>query len=255
MDRPRPNLRYVDAKDLDDKAIKLRGLEVDSSNGEKLGKLEGFIIDSNTGRPYHVVVGSGGWFRHKHFLLPIGHVALPPARKTLVADLTKDRVERFPGFDKDEFKQLSEADLKTLDNTMSTMCCPDDAVAIEVMEWETAPHLRSPSWWDADFYRPDRADKAAMNAAGASHLSSGPAPDVTAGGQHEQARERDQERQRDQSRERDRVIASADVNDKGVRAQPGDVLGLDTDGERTYIGDTSEDEDKRRIEAEKAAKR
>jgi hypothetical protein len=33
------------------------------------------------------------------------------------------------------------------------------------------------------------------------------------------------------------------------------VLGLDTGGERTYIGDTSEDEDKRRVEAEKAAKR
>ena len=41
--------------------------------------------------------------------------------------------------------------------------------------------------------------------------------------------------------------------DNGVRAQPGDVLGLDTDGERTYIGDTSEDEDRRRREAEKAA--
>jgi sporulation protein YlmC with PRC-barrel domain len=240
MDRPRPNLRYVDAKDLEDKANKLRGLEVDSSNGKKLGTLEGFIIDRNNGRPYHVVVGSGGWFRHKHFLLPIGHVALPPGGKTLVADLTTDRVERFPGFDKDEFKKLSEADLKALDNTMSTMCCPDDVMAIEAMEWETAPHLRSPSWWDADFYRPDRADNAAMNAAGASHLSSGSAP---AGGQ------------RDQSRGRDRVVASAQVNDNGVRAQPGDVLGLDTDGERTYIGDTSEDEDKRRIEAEKAAKR
>ena len=243
MDHPRPNLRYVDAKDLDDKAIKLRGMEVDSSSGEKLGKVEGVIIDSNNGRPYHVVVGSGGWFRHKHFLLPIGHVALPPGSKTLVADLTKDRVERFPGFDKDEFKKLSEADLKKLDNTMSTMCCPDEVVAIELVEWETAPHLASPSWWDADFYRPDRADSAAMNVAGATHLSSGPVPaGVTTGGR------------RDQSRERDRVVASAEVNDNGVRAQPGDVLGLDTDGERTYIGDTSEDEDQRRVEAEKAAK-
>ena len=243
MDHPRPNLRYVDATDLDDKAITLRGLEVDSSSGEKLGKIEGFIIDSNSGRPYHVVVGSGGWFRHKHFLLPIGHVALPPGGKTLVADLTKDRVERFPGFDTDEFKKLSEADLKALDNTMSAMCCPDDVVAIELVEWETAPHLASPSWWDADFYRPDRADKAAMNVAGATHLSSGPVPaGVTTG------------RRRDQSREHDRVVASANVDDNGVRAQPGDVLGLDTDGERTYIGDTSEDEDKRRVDAEKAAK-
>ena len=76
MDHPRPNLRYVDAKDLDDEATKFEGLEVDSVKNEKLGKVEGFIIDVTTGRPYHVVVGSGGWFKHKHFLLPIGHVAL-----------------------------------------------------------------------------------------------------------------------------------------------------------------------------------
>jgi len=237
MDHPRPNLRYVDAKELDDTATKLSGLAVDSVSGEKLGKVEGFIIDANSGRPYHVVVGSSGWFKHKHFLLPIGHVALPSAGKTLVTDLAKDRVERFPGFDKDEFKQLSEADLKRLDNTMSSMCCPDEVVALDLVEWETAPHLRSPTWWEADFYRPDRADKAGRNVSGASPLRSGPVPT------------------RDQSRERERVVASAAVDDNGVRAQPGDVLGLDTDGERTYIGDTSEDEDKRRVDAEKTAKR
>jgi uncharacterized protein YjbJ (UPF0337 family) len=37
--------------------------------------------------------------------------------------------------------------------------------------------------------------------------------------------------------------------DNGVRAQPGDILGLDTDGETTSLGDTSEDEDKRRVDA------
>jgi hypothetical protein len=30
------------------------------------------------------------------------------------------------------------------------------------------------------------------------------------------------------------------------RAQPGDVIGIETGGERTGIGDTSEDEDARR---------
>jgi uncharacterized protein YjbJ (UPF0337 family) len=40
-----------------------------------------------------------------------------------------------------------------------------------------------------------------------------------------------------------------DVLDNGVRAQPGDVLGLRTGGETTGLGDTSEDEDKRRVDA------
>ena len=33
------------------------------------------------------------------------------------------------------------------------------------------------------------------------------------------------------------------------RAQPGDVLGIERDGERTHLGDTAEDEDKRRDDA------
>jgi PRC-barrel domain protein len=244
MDHPRPSLRYVDAKDLEDKAIKLRGLEVEGARNEKLGKLEGFIIDVTTGRPYHVVVGSGGWFKHKHFLLPIGHVALSPGKDKLIADITKDRVERFPGFDKDEFKKLSEEDLKKLDAAMSEACCPTAVVAVEVVEWETAHHAY-PSWWNADFYRRDPAELAGMNVAGAAHLSGGSTSSgATSGGA------------RGESRERERMVASGgagDVTDNAVRAQPGDVLGLDTDGERTYIGDTSEDEDRRRVEAEKKA--
>jgi hypothetical protein len=40
----------------------------------------------------------------------------------------------------------------------------------------------------------------------------------------------------------------------GGRAQPGDVLGIETGGETTEIGDTDEDENKRRRKAEEDAK-
>ena len=39
------------------------------------------------------------------------------------------------------------------------------------------------------------------------------------------------------------------------RAQPGDVLGIESDGEVTELGDTREDEDERRKKAEDAARR
>lgn len=38
------------------------------------------------------------------------------------------------------------------------------------------------------------------------------------------------------------------------RAQPGDVLGIERDGETTELGDTREDEDERREDAEEAAR-
>ena len=39
------------------------------------------------------------------------------------------------------------------------------------------------------------------------------------------------------------------------RAQPGDVLGIETDGEQTHLGDTREDEDERREDAEEDARK
>jgi hypothetical protein len=41
----------------------------------------------------------------------------------------------------------------------------------------------------------------------------------------------------------------------GGRAQPGDILGIETGGETTTIGDTPEDENERRRKAEKDAPR
>ncbi|MGD9906466.1 MAG: hypothetical protein AB7U83_23620 [Vicinamibacterales bacterium] len=38
------------------------------------------------------------------------------------------------------------------------------------------------------------------------------------------------------------------------RAQPGDVIGIETDGETTELGDTAEDEDERRRDAEEAVR-
>jgi len=241
MDHPRPNLRYVDAKALDEKAMKLRGLKVVGNRNEDLGKVEGFIIDINTGRPYHVVVGTGGLFKHKHFLLPIGHFTLASDNSRLTADISKDRVERIPGFDKDEFRKLSEDDLKQLEAPTAAACCPDDAI-VGVAAWETT-HYAYPTWWEADYYRPERADRAAMDVAGASNLNSNPIPPAPKPSTSDRARER--------------VMASERTDDASPhfdgRAQPGDVLGVETGGERTYVGDTSEDENKRRRDAEEAA--
>jgi hypothetical protein len=150
MDHPRPTLRYVEAKDLADSGLKLNGLEVDGTDGEKLGKIEGFILDVATGRPYHVVVGAGHWFTHKHFLLPIGHAMLSSDGAKLIADVSKERMKRFPGFDMGKFEKLTDEDIKRLDESMAAACCPDEVV---VVAWETGGHYRYPEWWQESYYR------------------------------------------------------------------------------------------------------
>ena len=159
MDHPRPTLRYVEASDLSDAGGQLSGLEVDGSDGEKLGKVEGFIIDVASGRPYHVVVDAGGWFTHKHFLLPIGHAMLSDGGAKLIADVTKERVKRFPGFDKNRFNKLTDQDIAQLDQAMAAACCPDEVVVVTA--WETGGHYRYPDWWESTFYQSPVADRRA----------------------------------------------------------------------------------------------
>ena len=165
MDHPLPWLRYVDAANLDDSAMSLDGMKVESESAENLGTVDGFIVDVATGRPYHVVVDAGGWFKSRLFLLPIGHVGLSEARtRHLVADISKAHIDRYPGFDLHEFEKLSDDELQRMNTAMASSCCPEE----QVERYEQWTHYRAPSWWDADFYRPDRADESTRSMAGTS---------------------------------------------------------------------------------------
>jgi len=150
MDHPLPGLKYVAAKDLDGNGISLAGLDVNGVDGEKLGEVEGFVMDVAQGRPRHVAVGAG-WFMHKHFLLPIGHVSRSADGTTLVADIGKDRVERFPGFDKSEFERLGPEQLTQLDATMAAACASESSNPASIDD-----HYRVPRWWTT----PSSADPA-----------------------------------------------------------------------------------------------
>ena len=87
MDHPYSTLRYVAAKDLEDKGRQFANVPVIGSDGEKLGNVEGFIIDTTDGLARHVAV-EAGWFIHKHFLIPVGHASIG-TDGTFVADITK----------------------------------------------------------------------------------------------------------------------------------------------------------------------
>jgi hypothetical protein len=253
MDHPRPGLRYVDADDLDDSSFDFDGLNVETADGEKLGDVDGFVIDVASARPYYVVVDAGGWFSSKYFLLPVGHASLDSTESKLIADVTRDRVRNFPGFDRDEFAKLTDADLDRMDRQIVTACSPNDAIGADrPARYADSTHYRNPSWWDASYYRPDRADSnaRAMGATGTTAAlgargSVGADPLPAAHVPH-----------REQVVARTDDAAVGDVSPHlGGRAQPGDVLGVETGGEQTHVGETSDDENKRRRDAEKSVER
>src|SRR5262245_41012298 len=158
MNRPRPWLRFVEAADLGDTNVDFDGLPVRNPAGDKLGTVEGFIIDADTARPYHVVVDAGGWFKSTHYLLPVGHAAFDAARQQFVADISRERIDRFPGFDLDRFEKLSDEELEQLDLNIAGVCCPEDVMRSAAdARGERWSHYTKPDWWDSNYYRPDRA--------------------------------------------------------------------------------------------------
>jgi hypothetical protein len=239
MEHPQPWLKYVDAGDLDNDAIDFDGMNVESPTGEHLGDVDGFIVDSDSGRPYYVVVDAGGWFKTRHFLLPIGHAELDAAEdgEALVVDLNRERIDKFPGFDIDEFDRLTATDMTRMNNAICTVCSvegggftPSESYSAA---WERAD-FRQPDWWTANPARPDRMG----------------ASSVTAGVETARS-QREHTTSTERATAQDRRPGDESPHFDG-RAQPGDVIGVET-SERTYLGDTREDEDKRREDVQKAA--
>ena len=54
----------------------------------------------------HIVVDSGGWFTSGRLLLPVGHAAVAPDRKSLRTDVTRDALLRLPEFEADRFLEV-----------------------------------------------------------------------------------------------------------------------------------------------------
>ena len=240
MDHPYPWLRYLDADDLDEPSVDFDGMSVESPKGEHLGDVDGFIVDSESGRPYYVVVDSGGWFKSRHFLLPIGHVTFDAGNEALKVDLDRDRVERFPGFNRDDFDRLTPDDVRRLnEDTLRACVVTGGAFSYPEAEgywvaWERSD-FDYPDWWrrERDIPAAPRGGVMAERAERASRPADYGAPPARSG---------------------EAAIAHADPSPHfDGRAQPGDVIGVETDGEQTHLGDTADDENRRREAAEREA--
>lgn len=221
MEQRKPWLRYVDAGKITDTSIELDGMKVRNDAGDKLGEVDGLIVDAGSGRTYYVVVDAGGWFKSKHLLMPLGQLKLDADEDALVVNLTKEQVERFPGFDRDRFDTLSDTDLARINRETIGVLEPDvpysDVEARDAV-WNRRSY-RQPDWWMGEI----AIGRATGNVAVSSQQYQATAHDVSP---HHDG-----------------------------RAQPGDVLGIETRGEETHIGDTAEDENERRESNDKAARK
>lgn len=272
-------LRYLDADDLDDSVVDFDDLTVYGNDGEKLGNLDGFLVEHGAGTVHHLVVDSGGWFTSRRFLLPAAHVTVDRQAGALRVDVAKASLRGYPDFDEDRFGRFSDEEYHAYQRRLGTL-------------WPTSTHLantagaetsvyRQPDWWRPNAYRPERLRPiesrsftagTGVGAAAAAVANRRDDPHTHDGvthshpGGHEphthDARELVTAHDRDAGRRDHDTLHDSGARDRddvsphfGGRAQPGDILGIETGGETTEIGDTAEDENTRRRTAEKVAPR
>lgn len=147
-------LRYLDADDVDDSVVDYDGLDVVGPDGERIGDVDGFIVDARAGRVNYVVVDSGGWFRSRRFLIPIGHAAIGTDQASLQVDVTRAALFRYPEFDENRFREFSDDDMQLFERNMSAACCPDAAEPLAPCGAQ--PHYTQPAWWSPSSYPHER---------------------------------------------------------------------------------------------------
>ena len=226
-----PELRYVAAGHLSSSVLDLDGRELTGSSGEALGRLDGFLVDTLSGRPEFIVVGAGDWHGGRRYLVPADHARFDPRERALSVDFGRDAVARFPAIDDRRIEALRHDELGRYREEVTRACCPDDE---DLRRLDLASRADATSaWWNATGWMTSMVPGA---------------PTVSAGGAADERMAAAADRERWASSRGDREGTAPTV---GERAQPGDVIGIESGGETTSIGETAEDEDRRRERAER----
>jgi hypothetical protein len=233
-------LRFVEAGELDSRVLDLEDLDVTNRRGDDLGELDGFLVEADSGRPRYVVIDSGGWFHSKRFAVPVSEATYDHEHRTLSLDLDRTTIGRFPSFDDDRFDRWSEASWQHYDEGVAHAIMP---VAIGERVDDARPGT---TWWNSTAWTEYG------HVAGRDDIRQDHQAEVM-------ARERAAEvvAREDAPLANERYVRDVEHRspardaEYGARAQPGDILGIESGGETTNIGDTAEDEDRRREEAER----
>jgi sporulation protein YlmC with PRC-barrel domain len=88
----------------------LIGDDVYNSREEKLGDIKEIMLDTRSGKIGYAVLSYGGFLSlgEKLFAVPWNALKLDTANKRFVLDIDKDRLENAPGFNKDDWPDMSD---------------------------------------------------------------------------------------------------------------------------------------------------
>lgn len=91
-------------------ASTLDGNDVKNAKGENLGHIKDLMINLNDGKIAYAVLSFGGFLGlgDKLFAIPWDQIRVDQENECCVLNMDKDRLERAPGFDKDNWPKTGD---------------------------------------------------------------------------------------------------------------------------------------------------
>ena len=168
--RYRSRLRFVGAEDLPE--ARDRDVHLHNRAGEHLGTLDGFVVDSQSGRPIYYVIDSRGWFAGRRYVVPVGQIEADQSSASLRTTLTRAELARYPEFSPSAFSAMDDHDAVRYERRLHRVFAPDSKPYDGRPVYENLPAYETPTWlmtgvWMSDSsgfaVTPPRADSDATS--------------------------------------------------------------------------------------------
>jgi ferritin-like metal-binding protein YciE len=104
----RSRLRYIAGVDLP--AFRFGSHRITNADGDDLGRIDGFIVDGESGRPVYHVVDSGGWFSGRRYVIPVAQLEPEATEAAFRTELTREQLRRYPEFSPSAFVAMDDED-------------------------------------------------------------------------------------------------------------------------------------------------
>jgi ferritin-like metal-binding protein YciE len=141
--RYRSRLRFVSARDFPE--ARDHDVHLHNHEGDHLGTLDGFVVDSGSGRPIYYVIDSRGWFAGRRYVVPVGQIEADEGG-TLRTSLTRAELARYPEFSPSAFTAMDDGDALRYERRLHRVFAPDTKPYDGRPVYENLPAYRTPTW-------------------------------------------------------------------------------------------------------------
>ncbi len=173
---PSARLRYVALDAMP--SVNYAGFHAINRFNERLGDLDGFVVDAASGRPYYLVIDSGGLLSTRRYLIPVGRSHADLQARAIRIDIDTDSLKRYPEFTGGAFEAMSDEAIDRYERQVLDAIAPREAGWTGRPDYEVADYQAD--WiMRSEWMTSDRDAQAAPTGTAPDPMRS-PAPDYDA---------------------------------------------------------------------------